>query len=63
MVSVSAAVSSNYLTLTARHLIQTLPTLEKKKMKHRENEGKEREKKKDREGKKGLKRRGKEGGY
>lgn len=42
VVAVSAAVSSNYLTLTARHLIQTLPTLEKKKMKHRKNEGRKR---------------------
>lgn len=42
MVAFSAAVSSNYLTITARHLIQTLPTLEKKKMKHRKNEGRER---------------------
>lgn len=43
MVAVGAAVSSNYLTLTARHPIQTLPTLEKKKKrKHRKNEGRER---------------------
>lgn len=44
MVAFSAAVSGNYLILTARHLIQTLPTLEKKKkMKHRKNEGRKKE--------------------
>lgn len=44
VVAFSAAVSGNYLTLTARHLIQTLPTLEKKKKKkQRGNGGKERE--------------------
>lgn len=41
MVAVSADVSSNYLILTARQLIQTLPQLEKRKMKHGKNEGRE----------------------
>lgn len=53
VVAFSAAVSCNYLTLTARHLIQTLPTLEKNRKK-RNREGMEGEKKKkSREGKKG----------
>lgn len=41
VVAVSADVSSNYLILTARQLIQTLPRLEKRKMKHGKNEGRE----------------------
>lgn len=41
MVAVSADVSSNYLILTARQLIQTVPRLEKRKMKHGKNEGRE----------------------
>ena len=55
-VAVSAAVSSNYLTLTARHLIQTLPALEKDELKHGENEGREREEREagGKKGKKGL---------
>lgn len=39
MVAVNAAVSSNYLTLTARHLIQTLPSLEMKGAKERKRKG------------------------
>lgn len=55
MAAVSADVSSNYLTLTARQLIQTLPTLEKKKKNETQKEWKERkEEKKGREEKKAL---------
>ena len=62
VVAFSAAVCGNYLTLTARHLIQTQRTTEKKKKKHRENGEREREKKEEkRREEKGLKGRWTEG--
>lgn len=63
VIAFSAAVSGNYLTLTARHLIQTLPTLEKKNETRRgKKEGEERRKRIAEKGKKSRGGDGQEGG-